>query len=93
MDVNLSQATLAAASSDFCIKLADTQSMQQVSVLSGHTGPVLAVKFGPRGKYLVRILFNVRIGIDVSLEISKSNTSPSTMDCVYPLTLHEDRAQ
>ena len=61
MDVNLSQTTLVAASSDFSIKLADTETMQQVAVLSGHVGPVLSVKFGPKGKYLVRALCYTRI--------------------------------
>lgn len=70
MDINVSQTTLAAASSDFCIKLADTKTMQQVAVLSGHTGPVLAVKFGPRGKYLVRALRIARIGNVLALSVT-----------------------
>lgn len=86
MDVNLSQTTLAAASSDFCIKLADTQTMQQTAVLSGHTGPVLTVKFGPRGKYLVRTcLICTAIGHVESFCLPHHSLYAATEDSVYPV--------
>ena len=86
MDVNLSQTTLAAASSDFCIKLADTQTMQQAAVLSGHTGPVLTVKFGPRGKYLVSTcLMCTTIGHVESLCVLHHHVCPTTEDSEYPV--------
>ena len=56
MDISKKKRYLVAGSSDFLIKIATLEDMNQCGIFSGHDAPILSVKVSPDEKNLVRVV-------------------------------------